>query len=77
MNQTNYKALSKYILGCLLFGSNGIVASFIDLNSYKIVWLHNMLGSILLVSIFILSKREWTFYRYKKQFLSLIISGIA
>ena len=42
----------KYIFGLLLFGSNGIVASFIVLSSYEIVLLRTLTGSLLLIIIF-------------------------
>lgn len=32
------RAIQKYIIALLLFGSNGIVASHIKLNSYEIVF---------------------------------------
>lgn len=67
----------KYIVALLLFGSNGIVASFIHLSSYEIVLLRTLLGSLLLVVIFLLGKGKLTFYRQKRQFLFLMISGIA
>lgn len=67
----------KYILGLLLFGSNGIVASYIDLSSYEIVLLRTLIGSLLLIAIFFLKKEQLTFFKYKKQFLFLCISGAA
>lgn len=67
----------KYILALLLFGSNGIVASFISMNSYEIVLLRTLLGSLLLLAIFLLSKGKFTFYKNKKHFLYLAVSGIA
>ncbi len=67
----------KYIFALLLFGSNGIVASFISMNSYEIVLLRTLLGSFLLLAIFILSKNKFTFYKVKKHFLYLAVSGIA
>ena len=67
----------KYIFALLLFGSNGIVASFISMNSYEIVLLRTLLGSFLLLAIFILSKGKFTFYKSKKHFLYLAVSGIA
>lgn len=67
----------KYILGLLLFGSNGIVASYIALNSYEIVLLRTLLGSLLLLFLFFIKKGKFTFYRKKKQFAWLAISGIA
>lgn len=71
------KSYFKYILALLLFGSNGIVASYISLTSYEIVFWRTMIGSFLLILIFLLTKRKFTFFKYKKQFLFLIISGIA
>lgn len=67
----------KYILALLLFGSNGIVASFISMNSYEIVLLRTLLGSLLLLVIFLLSKGKFTFYKSKKHFLYLAVSGVA
>lgn len=73
----NNKAFFKYIFALLLFGSNGIVASFIDLSSQNIVLLRTLIGSILLIAIFFLSGGKLTFYKYKKQFAFLTVSGIA
>ncbi len=73
----NNKALFRYIFALLLFGSNGIVASFIDLSSQNIVLLRTLIGGILLIAIFFISGGKLTFYKHKKQFLSLAVSGIA
>ncbi len=73
----NNKAFFKYIFALLLFGSNGIVASFIDLSSQNIVLLRTLIGSILLIAIFFISGGKLTFYKHKGQFLFLVISGIA
>ena len=67
----------KYIFGLLLFGSNGIVASRIALSGYEIVLLRTMIGSLLLLAIFFLTKGKLTFYNYKMESINLIISGIA
>lgn len=67
----------KYILALILFGSNGIVASYIDLSSYEIVMLRTLIGSLLLISIFFLNKGKLTFYKHKKDFCFLAISGMA
>lgn len=42
----------KYLSALLLFGSNGIVASFIALSSYEIVLLRTLIGSLLLIILF-------------------------
>lgn len=67
----------KYIFGLLLFGSNGIVASYIALSSYEIVLLRTLIGSLLLIILFFIGKGKLTFYRHKKQFIWLAVSGIA
>lgn len=67
----------KYILALLLFGSNGIVASFISLSSYEIVLLRTFIGSLLLIAVFLLTGGKFTFYNQKKQSVFLAISGIA
>ncbi|MEG1603764.1 MAG: EamA family transporter [Cloacibacillus sp.] len=70
-------AYCKYISALLLFGTNGIVASKIALPSYTIVFLRTLIGSLLLFSIFILTRNSFTFYKYPKQSFCLAISGIA
>lgn len=67
----------KYILALLLFGSNGIVASHVALNSYEIVLLRTLIGSLLLILLFLLTKNKFSFLKAKKDFLFLSISGIA
>lgn len=71
------KSFIKYIAALLLFGSNGIVASYIALSSYEIVLLRTFIGSLLLIAIYMLSKRKLTFYQNKKHLLALAISGMA
>lgn len=70
-------AFFKYILALLLFGSNGVVASFIALNSYEIVLLRTLIGSLLLIGIFLISGGKLTFYQNKKDFAFLAVSGVA
>ncbi len=67
----------KYILGLLLFGSNGIVANYIALSSHEIVLLRTLIGSLLLITLFFIGKGKLTFYHHRKQFLWLAVSGIA
>lgn len=71
------KSYFKYILALLLFGSNGIVASYISLTSYEIVFLRTLIGSLLLLAVFITTRGSFTFLQHKQQFLCLAISGIA
>ena len=52
------KSYWNYIAGLLLFGSNGIVASGIALDSYKIVYLRCVIGSLALLLLFLLTKQK-------------------
>lgn len=67
----------KYLLALFIFGSNGIVASHINLSSYEIVLLRTLIGSLLLIILFFLNKGKLTFFKHKKQLIFLFISGIA
>ena len=71
------KAIFKYIAALLLFGSNGVVASYISLSSYEIVFTRTLIGGLFLVLIFISSKQIVQFFRNKSHFLYLVISGVA
>lgn len=74
---TKNKAIFKYIAALLLFGSNGIVASYISLSSYEIVFTRTLIGSLFLALIFIFTKQKVQFWQDKMHFLYLAISGIA
>lgn len=72
------RAYFKYLLALFLFGSNGIFAMQISLNSYEIVLLRTLIGSLLLIAIFLLSKGRLTSWQqHKRQYAFLGMSGIA
>ncbi len=71
------RAFVKYLLALLLFGLNGVIAARISLASYEIVLLRTLIGSLLLIVIFALSKRKLTFTRHKREFAFLAVSGAA
>lgn len=71
------KSYLKYFSSLLLFGSNGIIASYILLNSYEIVFLRSLIGGLFLIAVFILSKNKITFLNNKKHFIYAVISGMA
>lgn len=71
------KSYFKYFTALLLFGSNGIVASFIHLSSYEIVLFRTFIGSLLLIALFFLTGNSLTFYKHKKDSLFLALSGMA
>lgn len=70
-------ALLKYLSALLLFGLNGIVASHITMNSYEIVFLRTLIGSALLVIIFLLTKGAFHVKDNKRDYLFISLSGIA
>ena len=70
-------AYIRYILALLLFGSNGIIASYITLSSTEIVLYRTFIGSLLLLFLFLVTKNHWTFYKSKKHFGYLSLSGMA
>jgi drug/metabolite transporter (DMT)-like permease len=71
------KAYFKYIAALLLFGLNGIVASYILLSSSEIVFTRTLVGSMFLAMIFLLSRQKAHFLDDKTHFLYLVISGVA
>lgn len=71
------KAYFKYIAALMMFGLNGIVASYISLNSYEIVFTRTLIGSMFLALIFIATRRKVRFLGEKTHFLYLLISGVA
>ncbi len=71
------RAYGKYFAALLLFGSNGIVASRIALDSDEIVLLRTLIGSLLLTALYLSRGGRPTFHQKKKPFLFLCASGAA
>lgn len=71
------KSYCKYLFSLLLFGSNGIVASRISLSSYEIVFFRTLIGSALLLALFLLTRQRFTFIRKKRDLLFVAGSGAA
>jgi len=71
------KAYVKHILSLLLFGTNGVIASYIQLSSYQIVLFRTMIGSLLLLLLYKLKGERFHFFKFKRDFLFLALSGIS
>lgn len=71
------KSYLKYFAGLLLFGSNGVVASYIHLSSYEIVLLRSVLGMALLLALFFITGHRVTALGHKKDLLFIALSGVA
>lgn len=69
------KAFSKMIFAMLIFGSNGIVASQIALASTEITFLRTLIGSLLLLCVFLGKREHFTLHRQRKDALFLFLSG--
>ncbi len=71
------RSFFKYIMALFLFGSNGIIASNISLTSYEIVFMRTGIGSVLLICLFIFTKKKVELKKNKKDILFITLSGIA
>lgn len=77
MRSIDKTALIKYLCALLLFGLNGIVASHIELDSYEIVFLRTLIGSIQLIVLFLIGKGRFHLLEHKRDMLFIVLSGIA
>lgn len=68
------KAFIKYLSALLLFGLNGIVTSNISLSSYEIVFLRTLIGSVLLVVLFLIGKGKFHIKEYKRDTFFIVLS---
>lgn len=71
------RAYAKYLFALLLFGSNGIVASYIALSSYEIVFLRTLIGSLLLLGIFLFTRQKISVLQNRRHLINLTVSGAA
>jgi len=67
----------KYIMALLLFGTNGIIAGYIDLSSYETVLFRTLIGSLFLFVVFMFSPKTANCKKSKKDVVYLLASGIA
>lgn len=70
------RAYIKYITALLLFGSNGIIASFIDLPSEQIILLRTFLGGSLLMMIAAAMRSFRGISAHGRDSLFVILSGL-
>ncbi len=70
-------AYLKYLSSLFLFGSNGIVASYILLASYEIVFFRLFLGSLFLIILSVITKQTLNFRANSRDLALNILSGIA
>lgn len=71
------KSYIKYLSSLLLFGSNGIIASYIPLSSVEIVFTRTLIGSIFLLLIYSATKHEARPRKNSSHLIYIVISGVA
>ncbi len=71
------KTYLTYFAGLLLFGSNGVIASFIALSSHRIVLLRSVLGCMLMLVLFFTTGQRFSLRNHKKDLLYVAVSGVA
>lgn len=64
-----------YVASLILFGTNGIVASTISLGSYHIVLFRTLIGSLFLLSVFVMMHGRFT-RASRRQRAFLVLSGV-
>ena len=67
----------KYLAALLIYGTNGVVASMISLNSAVITLFRSSIGALILIIIFFISRNKLSVFRYPKDLIFIAISGIA
>ena len=77
MESNAKKAYIKIILSGLIFGSNGIVASYIDLSSYEIVLTRTVVGGLSLLAICLITGKRLPVREHPGQALYVVLSGFA
>lgn len=71
------RSYGAYLAALMLFGTNGIVASAIDLPSYAIVFTRTILGTAFLAAVFVLGRKKPAIFRAGKQAAYVAVSGVA
>lgn len=73
----NHRFFIRYLTALLLFGSNGVFASHIALESSQIVLLRTLLGSMSLLAFFFLSGHRFSFAGRGRDVTLILLSGAA
>lgn len=65
-----------YIVSLLIFGSNGVFASHIDMTSAEIVCMRTLIGSLALILVLLVSRTKLDWAVMKREAFKLIAAGI-
>lgn len=70
------KYYAMYIVSLLIFGSNGVFASHIDLSSAEIVCMRTLIGSAALILVLLISRTRLDWAVMKREAPKLIAAGV-
>ena len=71
-------ALRLYLVSLLLFGMNGIVASYIsNLDCYQIVFFRSLLAFVVMMAALLIVSRSFSFGHLGRKCIPLVLSGIS
>lgn len=73
----NATAYLCFTASLVLFGSNGIVASAIDLQSFQIVYLRTGIGVLMLLALLLASRKPLASRTHPRDLLFVALSGVA
>lgn len=71
------RAHRQYLTAMLMFGFNGILASYIPWHSYEIVLARTSIGALFMLLLLLLRRQKFTFREEMRSFRILVISGVA
>ncbi len=69
------KSNIQFISAMLIFGFNGVLASFITWRSYEIVLSRTVIGALTMLAILLLQRKKLVFFENKKSLKMLVLSG--
>ena len=65
-----------YFMVMVLYGTTGLVSTYLSVTSYEKVFIRTLIGSITLLVILILQKKKLSFFHYKKESCYLLIGAV-
>ena len=65
----------KYLASLLIFGTNGVVVSFIPLGSAEVVWWRTALGSVFLALVLLCTRQRLHLQAMRAQWARILVSG--
>ena len=71
------RPLIKYVIGMMLFGTNGIAANASALSSTELVYLRSAIGAVLLAILYFSTGRRIHAHRQKKSLFFLALAGVS